>query len=217
MTSLPRQIYVIAENDAARAELAALVRISDAGVIAFASAKAFLETYDGHRPACIVADMRILSAGDNGAGDNNLLLELRRCGLSVPVIFLTDQADTSATVQAMKQGAYTALDKASQDSNLKGLVKQALQEDIQRSQDDRFRDGVRQRLSRLNEEQRAVLRGILAGEPNKKIAHHLRIGVRTVETRRRALYRKMEIESVIDLVRMVLLAEPGLLPPHAPK
>jgi two-component system response regulator FixJ len=47
----------------------------------------------------------------------------------------------------------------------------------------------------------------MAGKPNKTIAAELDLGLRTVELRRATIMKKMQADSLAELVQMVLVAE----------
>jgi two-component system, NarL family, nitrate/nitrite response regulator NarL len=66
-------------------------------------------------------------------------------------------------------------------------------------------------LDRLTPREVEVLRRVARGEPSKAIAGALGIGVRTVETHRANLMRKLELWSVAELTRFAI--EQGLLKP----
>jgi PAS domain S-box-containing protein len=55
---------------------------------------------------------------------------------------------------------------------------------------------------RLSPRQRQVLDGILAGKPNKVIAHGLSLSTRTVEAHRAAIMSKIGVSSVVELVQL---------------
>jgi PAS domain S-box-containing protein len=55
---------------------------------------------------------------------------------------------------------------------------------------------------RLSPRQRQVLEGILAGKPNKVIAHGLGLSTRTVEAHRAAIMSKIGVSSVVELVQL---------------
>ena len=65
---------------------------------------------------------------------------------------------------------------------------------------------IRQRLAGLVPGEVAVMDGLMAGKPNKKIAAELGIGLRTVELRRARLLKKMHAGSLAELVRMVTVS-----------
>jgi two-component system response regulator FixJ len=201
-------VYIVDDDADAREAVAALVRTLGLSVYDYDSAEEFLRNYKGFRPACIVADLRML-----GMSGLEMLMELKRRGLTIPVIILTGHADTPTTVQAMKNGAYTTLDKPCRDSELWDTIRAALQDDVRRAEEDKRRQEVRERLESLTPPEREVLRHLLAGDANKLIAHRLDIGLRTVESRRQAIFQKTRVDSIAELVQLVLFAEPDWLPP----
>ena len=68
---------------------------------------------------------------------------------------------------------------------------------------------IQGRLQLLSSREREVMDGLVAGKPNKIIAHDLGISPRTVEVYRANLMTKMQADSLSDLVRMVLLGQPS--------
>ena len=59
-------------------------------------------------------------------------------------------------------------------------------------------------LARLSEREREVLALIAEGKSNKEIANHLSIGVRTAETHRERIMRKLDIHSVAGLTKFAI-------------
>ena len=64
-------------------------------------------------------------------------------------------------------------------------------------------------LGRLTPRQRQVLDLIVAGHPNKRVAHRLGISEKTVEAHRAQVMEKMEARSFADLVQKVVKTGPG--------
>lgn len=201
------EVFVIDDDPDARDAVAALVHSLGLSVHQFPSAESFFEAYSGHRPACIITDLRML-----GMTGLELLYELKRRGLTIPVILLTAYADTRTTVQAMKAGAFTTLDKPTRESELFDIIRDALQDDMRRAIDDQVRHDIRDRLDSLTSSEREVLHHLLAGESNKQIAHLLNIGLRTVEARKQSVHQKMQTDSIAELVQQVMLGRREWLP-----
>jgi two-component system nitrate/nitrite response regulator NarL len=72
-------------------------------------------------------------------------------------------------------------------------------------------------LSRLTNREREVLVQIADGLSNKEIAHQLSIGVRTVETHRERIMRKLDIHSVAGLTRFAISQGMVSLAPYLPR
>jgi two-component system nitrate/nitrite response regulator NarL len=71
-------------------------------------------------------------------------------------------------------------------------------------------------VARLTNREREVLIHIADGMSNKEIANHLDIGVRTVETHRERIMRKLDIHTVAGLTRFAILQGLVSLSPHVP-
>lgn len=71
-------------------------------------------------------------------------------------------------------------------------------------------DAKRQKIESLTKREREVLVHVAMGRSNKKVAGELGISVRTVETHRENLMRKLDIHSVAELTRLAL--KTGLVP-----
>lgn len=205
------RVYVIDDDQDARDSMLALLRDDSIETRVYASAEEFLTDYDDHRPACVVTDLRM--AGMSG---QDLLDELRRREIAIPALVITAHADTPTTVQAIRSGALTLLDKPCRESDLWGAVRQALETDRQALAQQSRRAEVRRRLSSLTPAEMAVLDRLLAGDPNKIIAGKLDIAIRTVEARRQSIYQKLKADSVAEIVQLVVLADPSRAPFLAP-
>lgn len=210
-TAAKPRIYVIDDDQDARDSMEALLRDEAIETLAYASAEAFLDAYDGHRPACIVTDMRM-----DGMSGQDLLDELRRRAISIPALVITAHADTPTTVQAIRSGALTLLDKPCRESDLWDAVRKALDADRQSLGDQTRRAEVRKRLDSLTPAEMLVLDRVLAGDPNKVIANKLDIAIRTVEARRQSIYQKLKADSVAEIVQLVVLVDPSRAPFLAP-
>lgn len=64
-----------------------------------------------------------------------------------------------------------------------------------------------QAIALLSRREHQVLTRIILGETNKEIAAHLGIGVKTIETHRAGLMKKLKARTVADLVRIAFRAE----------
>lgn len=197
-------VVVVDDDRDSRESVAALVSQAGLSTVVHASAEDFLAAELPQRPACIVADVRML-----GMSGLELLEVLQVKGIRVPVILVTAHADTPTIVRAMKLGAMTAIDKPCRESELWDAIAAGLQEDSVRMEEDRQLDELRHRIQKLTPEEEDVLRLLVAGESNKSIALKLDVGLRTVETRRHSIISKLSAGSLAELVRIVVATRPS--------
>jgi two-component system response regulator FixJ len=198
-------VHVIDDDEAVRDSLAFLLRSAKVAVQTYESAVAFLESSSGLTSGCIVTDVRM-----PGIDGLELLRRLRQRDVKLPVIVVTGHGDIPLAVEAMKVGAADFLEKPFDDEALLASVRAALSRNDKDVRHDAERCAIHQRLTSLSNRERDVLEGLVAGLPNKTIAHDLGISPRTVEIYRANVMTKMEARSLSELVRMALIADfPG--------
>ena len=194
-------VFVVDDDPAARQSVSALVESMGLAVESFESAEAFLAVCDSTSAGCLVTDYRML-----GMSGLELQEALVRDNISIPVIVITAYADVPLAVRAMKRGAITLLEKPCHENELVANIRRAIEMDTTtRHQSERSRQ-TRQRIASLSDGERAVMKLLIEGKMNKNIAKELDLGLRTVELRRHQIMKKMQVDSVAELVRLVMEA-----------
>jgi len=198
-------VHLIDDDEAVRRAVAFLLTSAGLAVRVHESATAFLAALPTLQPGCIVTDLRMPEV--DGL---ELQRRLKSLGAKLPIIIMTGHADVSLAVEAMKAGAIDFIEKPFDDEQMLSAIRAAL--DLHDKTE--FRDTeiaeTDARLHSLTARERDVLKGLLAGLPNKTIAYDLGLSARTVEVHRASLMAKMNASSLSGLVRMSLVA--GLLP-----
>jgi len=201
MTRPEPEVCVIDDDDAARQSLEFLLKTAGIGVRTFESAKQFLQAMPEITSGCIVTDVRMpeMSGID-------LLREVKRLNVGLPVIVITGHGDVALAVEAMKIGAIDFLEKPFNDDLLLTSVRTALQKDALTARHNAEVAEVQKKLASLSARERQVLEGLVAGKANKVIAFDLGISPRTVEIHRANVMTKMAANSLSDLVRSAIIA-----------
>ena len=197
-----QSVFVLDEDLVARDAIARLADARGWSSRFFSTAEEFLAAYDTSSSGCIIAELRL--AGISGMA---LLAEIEKRDIPLPVIFLTAHADVPSAVKVMQNGAHTLLQKPCADGTLWQAIESALQQEREARSQWRARYQIRTRLATLAEGELAVMKELLAGNPNKRIATELGIGLRTVELRRARLLKKMQAGSLAELVRMATMVD----------
>ena len=192
-------VYVVDDDDSVRRSVAVLVESMNYRCETFARGGEFLEKYDDSQLGVLVVDLRMPEM--DGL---ELQQRLTEDGHSLPVIFITGFADVPVAVRAMAGGAVTLLEKPYDENELWLAIRKAIQLDRERREDRIRRSDASHRLSQLKPQEREVMRMVVEGKPNKVIASRLDVSLRTIEERRRQVFRKTGTNSVAELVRFVV-------------
>ena len=195
-------VYVVDDDLHARESVCALVQSMGVNSVGYQSAEAFLADYDPEQSGCVVTDLRM-----KGMSGVELQKQLIHLECTLPVILMTAYAKTPVTVEVIKKGAVTVLEKPYDDDDLWTAIRNALQQERETRNESIRRRELRDRLTRLTPSEREVLDRIVDGKANKKIAAEIGVSLRTVENRRHEVFEKMGANSVADLVKVVLEAK----------
>jgi two-component system response regulator DctR len=196
-------VYIVDDDAGVRDALAWLLRSRRLPSHSFDSAEAFLTYLEGglrDEPACLLLDVRM--PGMSGLALFDVLVE-RNLHKAMPVIFLTGHADVPTAVDAVKRGAFDFCEKPFSDNALVDRIETALSQSSALADERQALKRLRDRLQELTERERDVMRLVVDGLPNKRIADQLDISVRTVEAHRARVFDKMEVKSAVELANML--------------
>jgi two-component system, LuxR family, response regulator FixJ len=202
-------VHVVEDDDAARESLKFLLETARLPVRTYHSAKPFLDALPDIEDGCVITDVKMPEI--DGL---ELVRSLKRRRFTLPVIVITGLADVPLAVEAMKAGAVDFIEKPYDGEVLLGAVRAALSASGKHLPGESERAEIRTRLTALSVREHEVLDGLIAGQPNKGIAHELGISARTVEIYRANVMAKMQAANLSRLVRMVLIAEGTNARPH---
>jgi len=132
-----------------------------------------------------------------------------------PVVFISGRSSIEATVRAMKAGAVDFLTKPFDEADLVAAVRAALDKDRASREGLAELASINLRLSTLTPREREVLSRVVAGKLNKQIAAELGTAEKTVKVHRARMMRKMQFDSLAELVRAWTVSQP--LPPAPPQ
>ncbi len=202
----PATIFIVDDDDAVRESLVLLVESSGYRALAFASGEAFLDQLPREAQGCALVDVSM-----PGMGGLEVQQELRRRHAALPAIVMTGHGDVPLAVAAMRAGAVDFLEKPFTDETMLASIARALAVGEAAHREQAHSAGIAARAALLTAREREVLVELVAGHPNKVIAHHLAISPRTVEIHRARVMEKMQARHLSELVRMALAA--GLAAP----
>jgi FixJ family two-component response regulator len=198
-------VAVIDDDKDVRDALADLLQSVGLRAELFASVQEFLDRAVSSRPACLVLDVRLpVRSGLDFQQD------LIREAVKLPVVFISGHADIPSSVRAMKAGAIEFLTKPVRPQELLDAIQLAIAKDRSQRESDRIVAETQRRFAVLTAREREVMVRVVLGHANKRIAAELGISEGTVKLHRGQVMRKMQVQSLVELVRMAdKLVPPG--------
>jgi FixJ family two-component response regulator len=191
-------VYLIGDDPFLREQISDCFGAAATRVIGFSSAQEYLDFVGNDAASCVIID-------DNLPDMCGLELQCRLAATSKPpVVFISDRCDIRLTVCAMKAGAIDFLTKPFDVTALVTAIRTGLSQD-RRSRVRRAELATLQsRFQLLTPREREVLPLVVGGLLNKQAAGVLGISEVTLQIHRSQVMRKLQADSLAELVRMAL-------------
>ena len=194
-------VFLVDDDDAIRRSASFMLKTSGYKVETYVSGVAFLKEARHVEAGCVLLDIRMPEM--DGL---QVQRELGARGIALPVIVMTGHGDVQVAVEAMKAGAVDFIEKPFEKSALFAALEDGFGRIAQSGLRAELAERAAVRLKALTPREQDVLRGLVAGLPNKTIGYDLGISPRTVEIHRAHLMEKLGVRSLADALRIAFAA-----------
>lgn len=185
-------LYLVDDDEAVLDSLRFMLESCDERQLrCFADGERFLEEVDLRLPACLILDCRM-----PGLSGPEVQQRLKAAQSPIAILFLTGHGEVPLAVESLKQGAVDFLQKPVQLAPLLAAIARAEQATLAAA----ARLAHRHAFERLTPREHQLLQLIAQGHKNQQIASTLCISVRTVEVCRASLMRRLEVDSLAELM-----------------
>lgn len=199
-------VFIVDDDTDVRESLAQLFEFEKFQVKTFNSATEFLQYVTPEMQGCLILDLKM--PGMSGLELQAVLVD---SGIDLPIIFNTAHGDVQTAVKAMKMGSFDFFEKPYPSQLLIDRVYKAIQLNNEHRVEFVRRSNAIDKMNLLTEREKEILVLVVEGRPSKTIADLLNLSVSTVDNHRAKILKKFEAETVADLTRIALIADPHLL------
>jgi two-component system response regulator FixJ len=196
-------IQLIEDDEALAQSIMGLLSSLQYTYVHYRNAEDFLDTLKNNPEAmklssCVVSDVRL---PDQTGLDILTILKRDYPKCVWPIILITGHGDIAMAVDALHHGALDFLTKPFDPFILINKIAQAVEKSqVTKTQQD-FLFEYTNRLTQLTEHEKAVFEMMMRNLSNREIADHLGNSTRTIEVHRAAVFKKMDVQSAMQLAQ----------------
>ncbi|MBI1382250.1 MAG: response regulator [Planctomycetaceae bacterium] len=193
------RVIVVEDDPVSRTYLTRLAERTGCAVDAYPDAEQFLAAFDPAKPALVLLDLSL-----PGIGGTECLERLAALRPMPAVVVVTGTAEVADAVKSLRLGALHLLEKPADERQVAAALALGLEAARTRHDEDRRCRDVQAKVASLSPREREVFDLVVRGAMNKEVAQQLGIAAKTVEVHRANVMRKLEVDSLAQLVRLAV-------------
>lgn len=191
-------VYIVDDDPGVLDALHTLVDSVGLSVVCCKSANEFLTAYTDSAPSCLITDICL-----PGMDGMQLQQHLKEYNINLPLIAISAHGDIAMAVEMVRRGAIDFIEKPFRNHVILKRIHEALDYDAERRKEETEHNTIKKSLCTLTPRENDILALLLTGLSNKVIAKELNLSPRTVETHRANILKKMNVDSVTNLVKVM--------------
>jgi FixJ family two-component response regulator len=196
-----RCVYIVDDDRDVRTSISFMLGAAGLTSRPFAGGTDFIEALGELRPGVILLDLRMPDMDGF-----RVMSELAARSVQWPVLAMTGHGEIAVAVRAMKLGAADFIEKPFAEELLVGCLERAFADLDERIAKVEEQQSALDKLAQLTRREHEVLRGLLAGLPNKSLARRLGISLRTVEMHRANMMERLGVASLAEALTLAVRA-----------
>lgn len=187
-------IRIVDDEKEVRDSRSFLLRLNGWNTVCYEDGLEFLEHDDFERPGCVILDLRMPKL--TGI---EVMMELKRKGEDLPIVFVTGHADVDSAVLAFKEGAFDFLKKPIKPEILLETVKKLSDYCVRNWEEKASKKRSSELIEGLTAREMSVAHLVISGLSNKEIAEGLELAEQSVKIYRSNLCRKLNVKNALEL------------------
>lgn len=187
-------VRLVDDDEGLLGGLSFVLKVTGFDVLTYTSAEDFLAKDDFVRPGCIVMDVRM-----GGMSGLECQQELRRKGVTQPILFMSGHGDIDMALRAVKNGAADFLQKPVEADDLAAACRKLVSWHVEFLRSNEAKERDRLQCDSLTDREREVAECVAKGLTNKAIADRFGISEQGVKFHRTNIYRKLGVHSAVEV------------------
>lgn len=193
---MEQSLYIIDDDSDIREYISAITDSLHIMNQSYKSATEFLASYRSDFQGCILSD--VLMPDMTGLEFQEQLIHKN---IKLPLILMSSFGNISMVKMALKRGAIDFLEKPLNIQELTQSILSGLQISDEQNKRNHQVDDVERKLHSLTKREYEIFILLINGIANHQIANNLSLSVRTIETHRYRIMKKMEVNSLMVLAQ----------------